>query len=75
MKCGQHAAFRFTWPGRDESTICVEHAIQLTNVSRAIGLHIQLTPLAYSVRDSIPNKLPICQQEVADAKTYGGKAT
>ena len=45
-QCQQQALFRYTWPGRDESFICLEHAQQLRNVAKAMGLHIQLTPLS-----------------------------
>ena len=50
MKCNQHgcenpAAFRFTWPGRDEAGICEAHAPKLRNIAAAIGCYVQLIPL------------------------------
>lgn len=60
--CGEHAAFRYTWPGRDESFCCVEHAMGLMNVAGAIGLHLQLIPISYRASDPIPEQFPICQQ-------------
>jgi hypothetical protein len=44
--CQNPAVFRYTWPGRDESCICLIHAIQLQNVAMAMGLHIQLIKLS-----------------------------
>lgn len=43
--CGALACFRYTWPGRDEAFVCLEHAVGLANVARAIGLHLQLIPI------------------------------
>jgi hypothetical protein len=43
--CPNHAVLRYTWPGRDESWICIEHAPQLAGVARAMGLHLQMIPL------------------------------
>lgn len=48
--CRQHgckltAAFRYTWPGRDESFVCVRHAGQLSGVAAALGMYLQLVPL------------------------------
>ena len=40
-QCENPCMFRYTWPGKDESYICLEHAQQLTNVANAIGLHLQ----------------------------------
>lgn len=45
-QCQQQALFRYTWPSRDESFICLEHAQQLQNVANAMGLYIQLIPLS-----------------------------
>ncbi len=62
--CQNHAAFRFTWPGKDESVACVDHARQLASVANAIGLHLQLIPISYRATDPIPDELPMCQQKV-----------
>lgn len=47
MKCNQQncdneAKYRFTWPGRDEAGICVEHAPKLRGLANAMGMHLQL---------------------------------
>ena len=41
-ECSSPAAFRFTWPGRDESVICATHVHTLEAVARAMGLHLQV---------------------------------
>lgn len=43
--CGNLAAFRFTWPGSNESFICDEHAPQMRGVASAMGFNCQLIPL------------------------------
>lgn len=48
--CGQNgcetpATFRYTWPGKPESHICVEHAITLKSTAAALGLPIYLYPV------------------------------
>jgi hypothetical protein len=43
--CENDGAYRFTWPGRDESCICAEHAPKLQSVAAAMGLHLQLIPI------------------------------
>lgn len=44
-KCGLQAMYRFTWPGKDESFICVGHAPKLESVAITIGLPLQIIPL------------------------------
>lgn len=46
--CPNYAAYRFTWPGQDESFICDAHASKLRRVAQAMGMYIQLIPLAAS---------------------------
>lgn len=43
--CPNPAAFRYTWPGRDESFICEAHTPKLRAVANAMGLHLQLIPV------------------------------
>ena len=43
--CKQPAAFRFTWPGRDEAGICAEHESRLRSVAEALGFPLQIIPL------------------------------
>ena len=45
-KCGQQALFRYTWPGRDTSYICLDHALDLKVIANALGLYLQLIPLS-----------------------------
>ena len=40
--CGIKARYRFTWPGKDESTICDAHVSWLKRITEAMGLHLQL---------------------------------
>ena len=47
-KCSEPAAFRFTWPGRDEAGICATHAPRMRAITQAMGLYVQLIPLAAS---------------------------
>jgi hypothetical protein len=44
-KCENVGVFRFTWPGRDEEVICVEHLPKLVAVAAAMGLHLQVRPV------------------------------
>ena len=43
--CLNQAAYRYTWPGRDESFICDEHVGKLRAVTSAMSLHLQVIPL------------------------------
>lgn len=45
-QCEAEAAYRYTWPGRDESFICAEHSERLRAVANAMGLPLQIIPLA-----------------------------
>jgi hypothetical protein len=44
-QCENDAAYRFTWPGSDESVICEEHVGKLRGVANAMGFYIQIRPL------------------------------
>lgn len=44
--CPEPAAFRFTWPGQSESTICERHAPALKGVAGSLGIHLQLIRIA-----------------------------
>lgn len=68
--CGEHAAFRYTWPGRDEAHVCIECAQKVSGVANAIGLYVQLIPLAFRVGDPIPDPWPTCSQRVTGAKLH-----
>ena len=45
-KCGSPAMYRYTWPGKDESLVCVICAMKLQTVAAAIGLHLQIIKLS-----------------------------
>lgn len=44
-KCQQKAIFRYTWPGRNESFICLEHAKRLLDIAHAMSFYVQVIPL------------------------------
>ena len=44
--CTEPGAYRFTWPGQDEAAICEKHVGKLRGVASAMGLYIQVVPLA-----------------------------
>lgn len=62
--CGEDAAYRYTWPGRDESFVCEDHAVFLRKVAAALGMHLQLIPIA-------PN-LSRCTQKLNNSAKAGG---
>lgn len=43
--CENKAAYRFTWPGRDEAGICEDHVEWLEKVVDAMGFPLQVIPL------------------------------
>ena len=45
-KCDGKAAYRFTWPGTDEAGICEKCVPSLRGIAEALGLHLQIIPLA-----------------------------
>lgn len=45
QSCEVPAAYRFTWPGRDEAGICAEHVGKLRSVADALGLPLQILAL------------------------------
>jgi len=57
MQCSERALFRYTWPGKDESFICMDHALQLRGIAQALGLHLQMIVLDGSSEE-------MCRQEV-----------
>jgi len=56
--CPHAAAYRFTWPGRDEAFICTEHFGELQAVANSIGCYVQIIPL-----DTPQEERPKCQQK------------
>jgi hypothetical protein len=45
VNCTNRADYRFTWPGQNESWVCLVHAPWLRTVAASIGLPLQLIPL------------------------------
>lgn len=43
--CGNPGAYRYTWPGKNESVVCEEHLEKLKRVAYAMGVYIQLIPI------------------------------
>lgn len=43
--CEKKAAYRYTWPGKDEAEICEDCSKRLVRIADAMGLHLQLIPL------------------------------
>lgn len=62
-QCTNPCLFRYTWPGRDESFICIEHAHQLNNIASSMGLALQF--IQYQP-NSDTFEWPTCQQEVSN---------
>jgi hypothetical protein len=55
--CPNEATYRYTWPGRDESYICEQHAGWLRQLTAAMGAYQQLIPIQ-------PNQDIKCRQVV-----------
>jgi len=64
-RCGAPSLFRYTWPGKDEAFVCVEHAGQLRRVAEALGFHLQLVMLLPEQLDNAPP----CTQVVKPGST------
>lgn len=58
--CERPAAFRFTWPGRDEAGICEVHGPNMKDIAEAMGMHVRLIPLssAAAMRSPQPDAAP-----------------
>lgn len=46
--CDQVALFRYTWPGRVESTTCLDHYAQLLNIATAMSLPLQFIQIDHA---------------------------
>lgn len=55
--CTKAACFRYTWPGKDEAVICLDHAAQIQGIGDGIGMPVQMIPLPIR---------PLTIQELAD---------
>jgi hypothetical protein len=63
--CENPAAFRFTWPGKDEAGICAIHAVKMQGITRAMGLYVQTIPLTV---DDYIRPAPPADPEANDAR-------
>lgn len=46
IKCTAPPVYRYTWPGQDEALCCEDHGRGILVVANAIGMHLQMIPLA-----------------------------
>ena len=60
MRCPNVASHRFTWPGREESFVCLGHYEKVRNISSAMGFPCQLIPIHESEHDG-----ELCRQELS----------
>lgn len=54
--CGADAAYRYTWPGRNEAFICAAHSQGLRAVASAMGLPLQMI--------AVEPEQHVCEQKV-----------
>lgn len=47
-RCNKPAAYRYIWPGKNESFVCEECVPTLRKVAEILGLHLQLNPLTHN---------------------------
>lgn len=43
--CSNKATHRYTWPGRNESFICIDHLTKLQAIAKAMGFPLQTISL------------------------------
>jgi len=43
--CDSPAAFRYTWPGRDEARVCLMCSARVSALASWLSLHLQFIPL------------------------------
>jgi len=60
-QCENPCLFRYTWPGKDESYVCLEHTQGLLNLAHAIGLPLQMIVFQ---PDRNSHEWPNCKQQV-----------
>ena len=59
--CDNPAVLRFTWPGREESFVCIAHAHAVAGVAMAMGFPLHMLPVTGS-----GGEWPRCKQRVPD---------
>ncbi len=45
-KCGAPAMYRYTWPGKNESLVCITCALKIRIIGTSIGLSLQMIKLS-----------------------------
>jgi hypothetical protein len=55
-ECGNPANIRYTWPGQDEVTVCIECADKAQRIAQAMGLHLQMIPFHYYDNINVNNE-------------------
>lgn len=58
--CPNRAKYRYTWPGRAESFVCMGHVDKIQAIAQAIGMHLDIHPIHESDFDG-----EICQQKLS----------
>ena len=43
--CLQPAAYRYTWPGKSEETICAGHAVKVKDTANCLGINVSMIML------------------------------
>lgn len=49
-ECDEPAAYRYTWPEKDEAGICEKHVDWLKQIVLAMELHLQIIPLDSNIK-------------------------
>ena len=65
-RCGELACVRYTWPGKPEAVVCIDHAQQIAGIAQTMGLPLQLIPISYSVAGPMVTEFPTCSSIVKD---------
>ena len=52
--CQEYAAYRYTWPGRDEAFICSRHQQKAAALAGSMGMHLQFIPLEPCTEEDHP---------------------
>jgi hypothetical protein len=68
MSCPNKAAYRYTWPGKDEEFICAPHARGISNLADIMSCHVQMIPLDDNVDE-------FCHQKGDKAMAEGDEVT
>lgn len=59
-KCQNIANVRRFWPGEKPDLVCIDHAQDSERIASAMGFHLHLEPVGYSMAGPIPDELPTC---------------